>query len=294
MKTSSLPFKTQPFLLSPPTSLGEISQPPSKLWALGDDSVFKQPCFAIVGTRRPSAYGIRAALYFSKRLAALGFTIVSGLARGIDSYAHRGALLANGRTVAVLGSGLHYIYPPENVVLVNDIVKSGGCVVSEYENTDPPLKHHFPQRNRIISGLSLGVLIIEAAEKSGSLITAQCALDQNREVFVVGSRFDEFSFKGGNLLLQQGAKMVLDIADILEEFSSLELFNVKESEAIAASDSCLSKLQKLFHTVRGGISMAELYSMFPEPKADYLSLLEVAIQEKKVVEAPSQQFFWID
>ena len=124
MKTSSLPFKPQPFLLSPPTSLGEISQPPSKLWALGDDSVFKQPCFAIVGTRRPSAYGIRAALYFSKRLAALGFTIVSGLALGIDGAAHRGALGVSGGvpTIGVLAHGLDRVYPSSHEGLAREIV----------------------------------------------------------------------------------------------------------------------------------------------------------------------------
>jgi DNA processing protein len=279
------------FEINPSPWLTEILPLKQKLNGYGFNSAFDKPCFAIVGTRKPSLYGIKAALCFSKQLASLGFTIVSGLARGIDSYAHWGALMAEGTTVAVLGHGLNRIYPPENRILAEKIVQKGGALVSEYERDEPPLKHHFPERNRIVSGLSLGVLIIEAAEKSGSLITARFALDQNREVFVIGSRFDEPSFKGGNLLLQQGAKMVLTIDDILEELPGGASLNNLNKEAQVCE---LEPLKIFFRKNNGVTQLSDFYNVPFYRRGSLFQQLDQAIQQKFVFEIPTRHFFWVE
>ena len=171
---------------------------------------------AIVGSRHASTYGKYTTDRISRELALRGATIVSGMARGIDSCAHRGALAANGRTIAVLGSGLDVIYPPENKKLFEAIVEQG-AVISEYPPGTQPLPFHFPARNRIISGISYGVLVVEAGEKSGSLITAKLAMEQGREVFAIPGPIDSASSRGTNSLIKQGAKLIDSVDDILEE-----------------------------------------------------------------------------
>jgi len=171
---------------------------------------------AIVGSRHASAYGRYTTDKISRELALRGATIVSGMARGIDSCAHRGALAAKGRTIAVLGSGLDVIYPPENKKLFDAIVQQG-AVISEYPLGTQPLPFHFPARNRIISGMSYGVLVVEAGEKSGSLITAKLAAEQGREVFAVPGPIDSASSRGTNHLIKQGAKLIENADDILED-----------------------------------------------------------------------------
>ena len=173
-------------------------------------------CVAIVGSRHASTYGKYTTDRISRELTLRGVTIVSGMARGIDSSAHRGALAAKGRTVAVLGSGLDVIYPPENKKLFDAIVQSG-AVISEYPPGTQPLPFHFPARNRIISGMSYGVLVVEAGEKSGSLITAKLAMEQGREVFAIPGPIDSSSSRGTNSLIKQGAKLIDNVDDILEE-----------------------------------------------------------------------------
>ncbi len=271
--------------------LNQISNPPQKLFYRGCLDPLMSPCFSIVGTRRPSSYGIKSAIFFAKQLASLGFTIVSGLARGIDSYAHRGALMAQGKTVAVLGHGLSRIYPPENSNLSREIVDKGGCLISEYSWNEPPLKHHFPERNRIISGFSVGTLIIEAAEKSGSLITARLALEQNREVFVIPSRFDDESFRGGNRLLQEGAKMVLKIEDILEEIprNLWEFSVIKNIEG-----NRFEELRELFESEDGSLSLDFLYSLAKQKRERMVKDLEAALGEQRVLELSPQHFIWIN
>lgn len=171
---------------------------------------------AVVGSRHASTYGRYTTDRISRELALRGVTIVSGMARGIDSCAHRGALAAKGRTIAVLGSGLDVIYPPENKKLFDAIVQQG-AVISEYPPGTPPLPFHFPARNRIISGMSWGVLVVEAGEKSGSLITAKLAMEQGREVFAIPGPIDSASSRGANSLIKQGAKLIENVDDILEE-----------------------------------------------------------------------------
>jgi DNA processing protein len=170
---------------------------------------------AMVGSRQASTYGKYTTERISRELAIKGITIVSGLARGIDAAAHRGALTASGITIAVMGSGLDVIYPPENKKLYAEIVQSG-AVISEYPLGTPPLASNFPARNRIISGMSYGVVVVEAGEKSGSLITARLALEQGREVFAVPGSIDSSSARGTNKLIKQGAKLIENIDDILE------------------------------------------------------------------------------
>ena len=171
---------------------------------------------AVVGSRMAGAYGKFTAERLSRELVLRGITIVSGLARGIDSAAHRGALAGKGRTIAVLGSGIDIVYPPENKKLLEKI-SDNGAVITEFPFTTPPNGPNFPARNRIISGLSLGVVIVEAGDKSGSLITARLALEQGREVFAVPGSIDSPGSKGGHKLIRQGAKLIENINDILEE-----------------------------------------------------------------------------
>lgn len=198
-----------------PFLLKEIAAVPPELYVKGEIPTL--PCLAVVGSRQASPYGLRIAERLARELSETGFCIVSGLARGIDTAAHQGALAGKGKTVAVLGSGLQEIYPPENRTLADAIVEKGGAVISEFSLNAPPLPENFPRRNRIISGLSLGVLVVEADEKSGALITANFALEQGREVFACPGPMDSALSRGCHRLIQQGAKLVSGVEDIFEE-----------------------------------------------------------------------------
>ena len=201
-----------------PPLLKQIPDAPLLLYVRGDVKVLSQFAVAMVGTRRPSAYGSSVAHRLAHDLAQRQLVVVSGLARGVDSAAHRGALEARGKTVAVLGSGIDVIYPRENKRLAEEIVCSG-AVISEFPLGTGPTPENFPIRNRIISGLSLGVVVVEAAEYSGSLITARLSLEQNREVFAVPGNITSAQSFGPNHLIKQGAKLVDQWMDVVEEFS---------------------------------------------------------------------------
>jgi DNA processing protein len=200
-----------------PLLLKEIYNPPWVLYAKGNvDLLQSSRKIGMVGTRIPTAYGKRMTEYFVRSLAQKDWTTVSGLASGIDSIVHRSTLNHNGKTIAVIGSGFKHVYPKENILLANHIA-ADGLLLSEYPPDRYPQKWQFPERNRIISGLSLGTIIMEAKERSGSLITANLALEQNREVFALPGPVDsEFSL-GTNLLIQQGAKMIIRPDDIFSE-----------------------------------------------------------------------------
>ena len=202
-----------------PEQLKNIYDPPLKLYVLGNKKILKQKGIAIVGTRKATEYGKKVAFQFSNQLSKKGINIISGLAVGIDTYAHMGVLRPKciGKTIAVLGSGLDEIYPKENIELAKQIIKSGGCIISEYPIGTKPAKLNFPQRNRIISGLSEGVLVVEASEKSGALITADFALEQGREVFAVPGNILSNVSVGTNNLIKQGAKLVDNYMDIFNE-----------------------------------------------------------------------------
>lgn len=201
-----------------PESLKNISDPPIVLYVKGELKKEDRLSIGIVGSRRASLYGLNCAQNFSAQLSGCGLTIVSGMARGIDTSAHRGALKAGGRTIAVIGSGLNKIYPPENQGLSEEIARCG-VVISEFPVNTEPLPQNFPRRNRVISGLSLGVLVVEAARNSGALITADFALEQGREVFALPGKVDAQNSFGTNGLIKQGAKLVSCVTDILEEFN---------------------------------------------------------------------------
>ena len=200
-----------------PLPLREIPDPPARLFCAGHAAALDSPAVAVVGSRRCTRQGRDIAFALARDLAAQGLTIVSGLAYGIDAAAHRGALAsATAPTVAVLGSGLDRIYPPSHERLAAEIVERGGAVVSEYEPGTGPRKHHFPARNRIVSGLCLGVVIVEASERSGSLITARLALEQGRDVMAVPSLVSSPLAAGCHRLIRQGAALVECAEHVLE------------------------------------------------------------------------------
>ncbi len=201
-----------------PENLKHIPDPPIVLYVKGELKEEDRLSIAIVGSRRASFYGLSCAEKFASDLSERGFTIVSGLARGIDASAHKGALKQGRRTIAVIGSGFCHLYPPENKELAEEISRYG-AVISEFPVNAKPLAQNFPRRNRVISGLSLGVLVVEAARNSGALITADCALEQGRDVFALPGKIDSGTSFGTNGLIKQGAKLVSCADDIIEEFN---------------------------------------------------------------------------
>lgn len=203
-----------------PKRLLEIFDPPAVLYCQGEILPQDELAVAIVGTRHATNYGNTQAERFAKGLARAGFTIISGLARGIDAAAHRGALAVEGRTIAVLGSGIANLYPPEHRELANEIVLHG-ALVSEFPCLQPPKAGAFPRRNRLISGMCLGLLVIEAADRSGALISARHALEQGREVFALPGRVDSRNSRGCHRLIRDGAKLVESIDDVLDELGPL-------------------------------------------------------------------------
>ncbi len=217
-----------------PNILREIYDSPISLYSKGNQTILNNKAIAIIGCREASEYGKKAAKYFAYHLAKQGINIISGLAKGVDSYAHIGAMYAQmwknnpqiasypqedksktcGKTIAILGNGLDSIYPKENEFLANQIIKEEGIILSEYPLGVKPDKMNFPARNRIISGMSKGVLVVEAKEKSGTLITVDFALEQGREVFVVPGNINSINSVGTNRLIQQGAKLVINYNEI--------------------------------------------------------------------------------
>jgi DNA processing protein len=198
-----------------PKALFQISDPPPFLYVKGKIRSH-EPAIAMVGSRRATRYGVQATSRLAEELARHGVAVISGMARGVDTAAHRGALAGDGRTIGVLGCGIDRIYPPENRNLFDEMAERG-CLVSEFPLGTLPLGENFPRRNRIISGLANGVLVVEAAEKSGSLITAQYALEQGRDVFAVPGQIGFANCRGSNRLIKQGAKLVDCVEDMLEE-----------------------------------------------------------------------------
>jgi DNA processing protein len=200
-----------------PPSLRQIYDPPIVLYIRGNVEVLSQAGIAVVGTRHPTPYGTGMAERLACDLAGRGLVIFSGLARGVDASAHRGAISAKGKTVAVFGTGVDEVYPKENRKLVDQMLSLGGAVISEFPLGTSPTPQNFPIRNRIISGISIGVLVIEAAEYSGTRITSRCALEQNREVFAVPGNVTNKNSWGPNTLIKQGAKLVATWEDVWEE-----------------------------------------------------------------------------
>lgn len=202
-----------------PKQLKEIYDPPKKLYIMGDEKILDNFGIAIVGTRNASSYGLHITKAISFGLAKKDINIISGMAKGIDEAAHEAAIMAKGKTIAVLGSGFNHIYPKENIKLFWEIINSGGTVITEYEPNIKARPEYFPKRNRIISALSKGVVVTEAPKRSGSLITADLALEQGKEVFAVPGNVISKNSSGTNELIKEGAKLTENIFDILEEFT---------------------------------------------------------------------------
>ena len=205
----------------------------------------------IVGSRKATSYGKWACEKFSKELVKMGVTIVSGLALGIDTVAHKTAIKEGGRTIAVLGNGIDIVYPKNNKELYADIINNG-MILTEFPLKTPPLAYNFPQRNRIIAGLSLGIIVIEAKEKSGSLITAHLALDQGKDVFALPGNINSLYSKGTNKLIKDGARPLLDIEDIIEEISQLQV-KISQDKKSKIDYTDLSEVEiKIVDTLKEG------------------------------------------
>jgi DNA processing protein len=223
-----------------PERLREIYDPPAVLWIRGDVTLLARPGIAVVGTRQPSPYGAGMAELLSRDLANRRMVILSGMARGVDTAAHKGAIEAGGKTVAVWGTGIDVIYPKENKKLAESIVATGGTIVSEYPLGTFPAPQNFPIRNRILSGMSVGVLVIEAAEYSGTRITARCAMEQNRDVYAVPGNVTNKNAWGPNTLIKQGAKLTATWEDIWEDLPSQIRLQL-EDERMAVDGGAESK-----------------------------------------------------
>jgi DNA processing protein len=277
-----------------PRLLREIHNPPTLLFVHGQIRPEDALAVAIVGTRHASTYGRQQAERLAGGLARAGLTIVSGLARGIDAAAHRGALQAGGRTVALLGSGVLNIYPPEHVELA-DQVRAQGAVISEQPPNSEPLSGSFPQRNRLISGMSLGVVVVEAAERSGALISARLAMEQGREVFAVPGRIDSRTSRGCHRLIRDGARLVESVDDVLDELGplveaaprpdgqvvhhpaelqlndqELQVLNAIESEPTSI-DQVVTASGLPVHRVLSTISVLEMRSLVRRVSGNYVS-----------------------
>jgi len=201
-----------------PSALRHFDDSPAMLYMRGEFLPQDERAVAIVGTRKPTRYGLDATYYIAKELASQGITIVSGLADGIDTAAHEGALAVGGRTIAIMGNGIDQIYPRSNQTLAQKII-GNGAIMTEFAPETPPHRSNFPRRNRIMSGLSLGVLVAEAPEKSGALITAHVALEQGKDVFVIPANIFNKSGHGSNRLIQDGAMLIMTAQDILENLN---------------------------------------------------------------------------
>jgi len=219
-----------------PERLRQIYDPPAVLWIRGDLRLLSRPGIAVVGTRHPSTYGAGMAEVLSRDLAVRRLTILSGMARGVDTAAHKGALEARGKTVAVWGTGIDVIYPKENKRLAEQIVENGGTIVSEFPLGTFPAPQNFPIRNRILSGMSIGVLVIEAGEHSGTRITARLAMEQNRDVYAVPGNVTNKNAWGPNTLIKQGAKLTATWEDVWEDLPSEIRLQLEEEMGVAGND----------------------------------------------------------
>jgi DNA processing protein len=234
-----------------PSRLRMISDPPPFLYITGEIQKEDEKAVAVVGSRSASDYGLRITRQLCQGLAALGFTVISGMARGIDGEAHKTALAADGRTVAVLGSGVDVVYPPEHEELYRKISQRG-AILSELPIATPPFSYNFPSRNRLISALSLGVVVVEATEKSGSLITAALALEQGREVFAVPGEAGASRSRGTHRLIRQGAKLVENVEDIVEEIAPQILVRGKlaqKAKSVSLPSNMGPEAKKVFELI---------------------------------------------
>jgi DNA processing protein len=278
-----------------PPLLKQISDPPWVLYYKGDIGRLRQPAVAIVGTRSPTAYGKKVAFDLAKDLSARGLLVVSGLARGIDAAAHRGGLAGAGGTAAVLGCSLDTVYPPENAALYAEIAENG-VVLTEYPLGTPIHPGMFPLRNRIISGLSLGVAVVEAAEKSGALITADLALEQSRDVFAVPGPVTSPKSAGTLELIRQGAKLIMNAEHILEEYNDLPIIGHAENRPVPAFEETLAADERLvLNLLHGGpVTFDELLKFSGFDFGHLHSVLLHLILTKKIDQLPGSAYIALE
>lgn len=266
-----------------PPLLKEIADPPPLLFVRGNVDMLSSSALAIVGSRNPSTSGLEIAFNFARELCSYGFTIVSGLALGIDAAGHRGALKAQGHTIAVAGTGLDRVYPARHKELATEIVNTG-AIISEFPPGTSAQANHFPRRNRIISGLCLGLLVVEAAKQSGSLITARMALEQNREVFAIpGSIYNPLA-RGCNALIRQGAKLVESTQDILEELGQYNQQHESKSESGQQSTLDLEQQTLLNHIQFSPTSVDGLVEKTGQP-VEIISSMLLILELQGYIEA---------
>lgn len=270
-----------------PPLLRTIIDPPPLLYARGDISLLQQPQLAVVGARKASAAGLQCAFDLAAAVATTGLSVTSGLALGVDGAAHRGALAKGGKTIAVMATGIEQVYPQRHRSLADKILGSG-CLISEFPPGTPPLRRNFPKRNRIISGMTLGTLVIEAALPSGSLITATSAMEQGREVFALPWSISHKGGAGCLKLLRDGAKLVQSLEDILEELGPLFTLQrdllLPAGEQITQGDECESKLFQLIGYE--AISIDMLCATSGLPASELLAQLSQLEIEGSVVRCP--------
>src|SRR6266581_3443012 len=275
-----------------PKSLREIHAPPIVLYVWGELQEHDHHAIGVIGARRTTHYGMESAKKLAYQLAYAGLTVISGLARGIDTAAHQGALAAKGRTVAVIGSGLMKLYPPENAALAEKIRSGNGAIISEFSMEIEPDRQTFPMRNRIISGWSHGILVVEAGINSGALITAAQALEQGRSVYAVPGHINSPTAHGSNRLIQQGAKLVMDASDILDDLQIL----LPEKEKIPiATGRALPELSPNERRVYDAINPTEtpidqIASKCDLPSATVSSTL-LALELKRLVKQLPGKYF---
>jgi DNA processing protein len=260
-----------------PELLKNIYDPPPVLFVKGNLEDLNRDSIAVVGSRRCSFYGINMSEQISYSLAGKNFAVVSGMARGIDTAAHRGALRAGGGTIAVMGSGFSRIYPPEAVPLYGDISKKG-AVITEYTSEVEPLRRNFPRRNRIISGLCHGVVVVEAGHKSGAMITANLALDQGREVFAFPGRADTVYSKGTNFLIQNGAKLIMTIDDILEELGPVRPVKTKNRTKDMKNSFDTEHENRIFHILSAERNCLHIDDIYEKSDMEYARLSEILLK----------------
>jgi DNA processing protein len=274
-----------------PKQLLEIYDPPLVLYYKGDLAAAQRRGVGVVGSRQTSHYGLETAKKLSYQMAYAGLPVVSGLARGIDTAAHQGALAAKGRTIAVLGCSLDLMYPPENQALAELMVEKNGLLLSEFPLRTPPDKQTFPMRNRIVSGLSGGVLVVEAGADSGALITARMALDQGRQVFAVPGRIDNPQSRGCHRLIKEGAKLVESVEDILAEFEFLfPKSAISEPRRALPADLSEDERVILEHLGMEEIQLDELIRKCQLPSARMSSTL-LRLEMRKLVRQLPGKFF---
>lgn len=272
-----------------PNQLKEIKNPPNKIFLVGNEKILQSDGIAVIGSRCNTEYGEKYATKFSKELAKQGLTIISGMAVGIDGFAHKGALSVGGKTIAVLGSGFNNIYPEENKELFKQIIENDGAIITEYEPDVKPNSENFPKRNRIVSGLSKGVLVIEAVYRSGTSITAKLAQNQGRKVFCIPSNLERKNGVGTNQLIKEGASLVTNIDDILNAIKVerkaennevkipaeyLPIYEVLEDEPMNVNVIC-KKLKTDISSINANLMLMELEGYIKSLPGNYYEKAEL-------------------